>query len=72
LDCLAFLANNLLACISNTFAFVRLRRVVAANFRSDTTNDLFVASVDRNLGVLLDHNFDSGRDWIQDRMAIPE
>ena len=71
MDGLAFLANNLLACIPNAFAFIRLRRIVAPNLSSNATNYLLVASIDGDLGILPNHDLYSGGNWIQYGMVNP-
>src|SRR5947207_11761833 len=46
LDCLAFLTDDVLIAITNTFALVRFRRIVAAEFRSNFTDELFARAFD--------------------------
>src|SRR5689334_13524879 len=72
LNRLAFLALDVLARITHTLAFVRLRWIEAANFSGDLAHDLFVRTFDGQLGILLDCYFDLVGDGVADRMRIAE
>src|SRR3954447_23910302 len=68
----AFFALNLFARVADTFAFVRLRRIVAADIGGDLANELAVDPLDLDLRVLRDRDLDPGRDGEDDRVREPE
>jgi len=53
-DAFAFFAANFLTDVANSFALVRLRRIEAANFGSELTDELLVDAFHLDLGVLND------------------
>src|SRR5690349_11874643 len=66
---LAFLAADILAFITNAFAFVGLRGTIAANFRCDLADKLLVDTGDCQHGRLLSRDGDARRDRIGDVVA---
>jgi len=71
-DGLAFLAANTLADDTDTLALVRLRRVVGANVGCDSSDELLVSTLDLELGLVGDGDFDTLGDVEEDRMRIAE
>src|SRR6185295_5420968 len=55
----AFLANDLLARVTDTLALVRFGRVIAADIRRHLSDKTFVDSFDLHLGILSHGDFDS-------------
>src|SRR5947207_15865306 len=51
---LAFLADHMLAQITDALAFVRLRRIEAADFSRDLADDFFARAFNGELRVFLD------------------
>src|SRR5690349_17017217 len=72
LDRLAFLATDLFAGVADTFALVRLRRVITANVSSDLADNFFVRALDRDLRVVRHRDFDVFRNRKQDWMRKAE
>src|SRR4051812_26749022 len=72
LDCLTFLTDDMLVAITNTFTFVRFRRVVAAEFRSNFADELFARAFDGDFGVFFHLHRDLVRYGIIDRVRIAE
>src|SRR5712691_3366826 len=58
LNSLAFLAANLLPGVAHAFAFVRFRRIGAANFRRDLPDQFFVDPLNGDLCPIGHRDFD--------------
>ena len=57
----AFLTHDLFARVANTFSFVRIRRVIAADICRHVPDEMFVDPFDFYLRVFSDGDFDSLR-----------
>src|SRR3954470_19803037 len=72
LDGLAFLTDDAFVAVADAFAFVRFRRVEAADFGSHLADSLAVGAFDGQFGVFLDGNFDLRRERVIDGVRIAE
>jgi hypothetical protein len=71
-DALAFFAANFLTDVANSLALVGLRRIEAANFGSELTDELLVDAFHLNLGVLNDSDVETRRDGVKEWMRTAE
>ena len=69
---LAFLATNLLACVANTFALVRFRRIKTADIGCNLSHQFFIDALDGDLGVIGHSDLDVFRDRKCNRMREAE
>src|SRR5215467_13779563 len=72
LNGLAYLATNLLACIANTFALVRFRRIKTSDISCNLADQFFVHALDGELGIIGHRDFNVFRDWKCNRMREAE
>src|SRR5665647_2578999 len=72
LTSLSDLAADLLACVTNALAFVRVRLAQLANVCGDLANELLVDALDRKAGGVLNDEGDALRRLDGDRVAVAE
>src|ERR1700737_4350302 len=72
LDGFAFLATDLFAGVTNTFALVRLRRIETTNVRCDLPYDFLVRALNHDFGLISDGDFDVLWNREQNRVRKPE
>src|SRR5262245_41538491 len=68
LNGLSYLATNLLACVANTFALVRFRRIQTSDIGCNLAHQFFIDTLNCELGVIGHRDFDVFRDWKCNRM----
>lgn len=71
-DALTFLTANDFTDEANTLAFIRFRRIVAANFGRELTYHLFVNTFDLDLGVVRYRDGKTRRDRLIDRVGLAQ
>src|SRR6266850_5876967 len=72
LDRLAFLAHDTLIAVAHALAFVRFRRIEAADFGRNLSYHLAVRPLDGEFGILLHGHFDLIGNIINDRMGVAQ
>jgi hypothetical protein len=72
LNALASLAADLLTGITNAFAFIWLRRVVAPHIRCKLTNQLAIDAIDANFSIVSHRDLQGRWDRMKNRMAFAD
>src|SRR6266516_4284252 len=70
LNGLAFLAHDAFVAVAHALAFVRFRRIEAANLGGNLSYDLPIRAFDGKFGVLLDCHFDLFGNIVNNRMRV--